>query len=220
MPTLELVGNEPAGIDLRLLTFATPLSSFDKPGQFVTVSMNDLKPAFFAIASVPGEPLQLLVKQQGDVASLVTAAEPGTAIEVSDAMGGGFPLPEGDARKLVILATGSGISAVRSVIEAEIAAGLPRPVHVLYGVFTLEHRSFVDRLEAWRGKGVVVHEVLSEPHHGWEGAVGFVQDAAKELGLVDADSTVVLCGFPAMVEAAKALYGDAGAAPEQLLTNY
>jgi NAD(P)H-flavin reductase len=196
MPTLELVGNEPAGIDLRLLTFATPLSSFDKPGQFVTVSMNDLKPAFFAIASVPGEPLQLLLKQQGDVASLVTAAE------------------------LVILATGSGISAVRSVIEAEIAAGLPRPVHVLYGVFTLEHRSFVDRLEAWRGKGVVVHEVLSEPHHGWEGAVGFVQDAAKELGLVDADSTVVLCGFPAMVEAAKALYGDAGAAPEQLLTNY
>lgn len=219
MPSLDLVHSEPAGTDLRLLTFSAALEGHTVAGQFVTVTVGDHKPAFFALANEPGKPAQLLVKVHGEVAELLGAATPGDSFALSDPMGKGFGIPD-DEQPLVILATGSGISAVRPVIEREVSAGLPRPVHFLYGVFTLDHCSFTDRLKAWREAGVNVQLVLSEPHDGWDGMTGFVQQAAEKAGLVRNSDTVVLCGFPGMVNDAKALWAAAGAPEDRVLTNF
>lgn len=220
MHDLVLVRNEPAGTGLRRLVFDRGLEGFDRPGQFVTVHLPDLPPGYFALASVPGAPVELLVKVHGEVAEALVAREPGATVRLSDPIGKGFALPPGDTRPLVILATGSGISAVRSVVEAEVDAGLPRPVTLLYGVYTPDHRSYVDRLDAWRSAGVDVVEVVSEEVPGWRGDRGFVQSVAAARGLVRDDVTVVLCGYPAMVEEAKALYAEAGLAPDRVLTNF
>ena len=220
MNVLTLVRNEDAGTDLRLLTFAESLDGFVHPGQFVVAHPEGMDKAFFALASCPGEPTQLLIKQSGATAEYLCGLASGATVPVSDPMGKGFPIPADDTRPLVILATGSGISAVRSVIEAEIASGLKREVHFLYGVFTVEHCSFTDRLAAWTDAGVKVHIVLSDPPEAWSGPTGFVQQAAVELGMVRSDVVVVLCGFPGMIEQAKALYTEAGASADDLLTNF
>ncbi len=220
MPNLVLKGHEPAGIDLILLTFDRALEGHVSAGQFVTAHLEQHKPAYFALANTPGKPVQLLVKTVGDTAEALTALPTGSEIEISAPIGKGFPLPADDTRPLTILATGSGISAVRPVIEGELAAGLPRPVRLLYGVFTLAHRSFLDDLARWSTEGVDVQLVLSEPAPDWAGLSGFVQQAAREAGHVHADHTVVLCGYPGMVEDAKSIWTAAGASPEQLLTNF
>ena len=220
MPALTLTRNVEDGHGLRRLTFAEALPSFTTPGQYVTAHLEGHKPAFFALASVPGAPVELLLKVHGDAAQALAALEAGATVDLSDAMGQGFPLPEGDSKPLVILAAGSGLSAIRSVVEAEIDAGLPRAVTVFYGVYTPGHAAYTDRLEAWAEAGVDVRLVVSEEVPGWEGARGFVQQAAKEAGFVRDDVTVVLCGFPAMVDEAKGLYADAGAPAEALLTNF
>lgn len=220
MNLLTLIDREPAGHQLQLLTFDRALPGYHTPGQYAVAHPEGFDKAFFALASVPGAPTQLLIKAHGRTAEHLCELLPGATVPFTDALGKGFVLPPDDTRELVVLATGSGISAVRPLIEAEVDAGLRRPVHLLYGVYTLAHLSFPERIAAWTRAGVRVHLVLSEPPEGWTGATGFVQDAADPLGLVRADVTVALCGFPDMVQKARERWTAAGASPEQLLTNF
>ena len=221
MPNLTLMANEPAGTQLRLLTFRETPENYSTPGQYVTATTGELKPSFFAIASSPGQPLQLLLKVAGDTATALAALEPGAEVTISEAKGNGFPLDAVSGRPLVVLVNGSGISAARPVIDAEVAAGLPRPVHVYYGVLTPDRRSFLADLERWANAGVQVHTVVGTPvGTGWHGQTGFVQEAATADGLCRADVGVVLVGVRPMIEAAKALWTAAGCPPEALLLNF
>lgn len=220
MHALTLVRNQPDGVGLHRLTFDRPVPGHTEPGQFITVHVGDHKPAYFAIASVPGAPTELLVKHHGDTADTLVAMAPGDTVQVSDPLGKGFGLPAADSKPLLILATGSGLSAVRSVVEAEVAAGLPRPLVLFYGVYTPEHASYAERLDAWKAAGVDVRLVVSEPGDGWSGPTGFVQVAADEAGWIRDDVRAVLCGWPAMVEQATAMLLDAGVDADDVHTNF
>lgn len=212
MPLLTLTENKPDGAHLHRLTFAEALDGHDKPGQFITAHLEGHKPAYFALACSPGDPVVLLVKAHGDAAEALVGLVAGSKVEISDPIGNGFPLERVDGKHLVVLVNGSGISAARSVIQGEVARGLPRPVHLYYGVFTDQHRSFVDDLETWSSAGVKVNVVHD--------ADGYVQDAAKADGLCRADVGVVIVGHKAMAQAAQAMWTDAGCPPEALLTNF
>jgi benzoate/toluate 1,2-dioxygenase reductase subunit len=217
MPEATLTSNVPGGEGLRVLTFGHVPEGYTRPGQFVTATVGEHKAGFFALASSPGEPVTLLIKGVGELSEALCALEPGAMVEMSDAMGKGFPVT-GDG-ELVILCNGSAISAVRPVIEAELDAGLPRAVHLYFGVLVPAHRSFLADLERWGNAGIQVHTVVGEPEGtGWTGATGFVQELAAAHGLCRANVELVLCGVPPMVEAAKAQWAAAGCT--QVLTNF
>lgn len=220
MHPVTVVQNLSAGQDQRLLVLAEALGDHTRPGQFVAVHVPGHKPAWFAIASLPGQPIELLVKVPGEVASILAAMAPGATFQVSDPMGKGFPLERVLGQPLVVLATGSGISAVRPVIAAEVAAGLPRPVTLYYGIRSEEGRAFTDDLVAWTRAGVEVHVVISRPGEEWTGPIGYVQHFARERGDVRGGVGVVLCGQKAMAEEVRALYEAEGLSPEHLLTNF
>ena len=136
-------------------------------------------------------------------------------------MGKGFPVERTGDRDWVVLLNGSAISAVRPVLDAALADGLNRNIHVLFGVKTPNHRAFLPDLERWANAGIQVHTVCDQADDlGWYGAKGFVQNVANEMGLVRDDVSVILCGFPAMAEAAKGLYTEAGCPEDQILTNF
>src|SRR5690606_200043 len=121
-----------------------------------------------------------------------------------------------DTRPLLILATGSGLSAVRPLIEQELRRGLPRPVVLFYGAYTPEHLPYAADLDAWKAAGVDVRLVFSEDVPGWTGSRGFVQHAAAAAGFVRPDVTVVLCGYPQMIEECREMWGEVGVSPDQL----
>ncbi len=219
MHDLILSQSQPDGSALLRLIFDRAVPGHVAPGQFVTVHVEGHKAGYFALASGPGQLTELLIKPQGPVAEHLAALPVGSVVRVSDPIGKGFGV-EADGRPLVVLVNGSGISAVRGLIDAEIAAGLPRPVHLLYGVLTPGHAAFQERLAAWRAAGVAVHLVLDAPQDGWDGPTGFVQHHAQRLGLVTDAVSVALVGFPAMIEETKALYAAAGLAPERVRTNF
>jgi NAD(P)H-flavin reductase len=221
MPELKLMSNEPEGTMIRRLVFNEAPEGYERPGQFVTATVGELKAGFFAIASSPGEPLTLLIKQSGETAEALTALEPGAMVSVSATMGKGFVLDGAAGRDLVILVNGTGISAVRGVIEAEIAAGLPRKVDFFYGVISPAHRSFVADLARWEAAGVGVHTCVSHPEGtGWDGPTAYVQHHAKELGLVREDVSVLLVGVRPMCDEAKELFATAGCPSDQVLLNF
>ena len=221
MHTVTVTFNRPAGTQMRWIQLDWIPEAYTTPGQFIQATIGDLKPGFFAIASDPGKPIELLLKNAGPAAEALCAAQPGDSVQATDPMGKGFPVSRTEHRDWVVLVNGSGISAIRPVINQAIRDGLTRDIHLLLGVKTPAHRAFLADLEWWANAGVHVHTVCSEGEAaGWYGATGFVQDTATALGLVNDEVSVLLCGYPAMAEAAKALYATAGCPETQVLTNF
>ena len=220
MPELTLTSSAPAGTSLRHLTFASALPGHHTAGQYVTVSIPGHEPAFFALANRPGEPVELLVKAVGDAAEVLATLSPGETVEMTDADGPGFGVDPSGSGPVVILANGSGISAVRPVINSLLPHLADRPVTLLYGVLTTAHRSFLADLERWARAGVSVRTVVGGSAEDWTGDVGYVQDVAQRLGLYTSDATVVLCGVPAMLDAARALATAAGVPDAQVRLNF
>ena len=204
---------------LYALDLDITIDSYCAPGQFVSIGLGEEKPAYFAIASLPGEPLMLLVSPWGGVAARLVDLEVGASFEVSEAMGKGFDLEAIAGRPTVVLCGGSGISAVRPVVWKLLKESSQSLVDVFYGAKTEEHLAFSTDLEAWAGLGANVHVVLSQPSDSWQGPRGYVQDAAQIAGLVRSDVGVVLCGRPEMQKAVTELYLAAGCPAECVLTN-
>jgi NAD(P)H-flavin reductase len=220
MNRVTVTSNTPMGTDLRWLVLDRPLDGYTQPGQFVTAHLPEHKPGYFAIASTVSEPLTLLIRPTGPTASAIAALAAGDTLEVSDPIGKGFPMNQVAGLPLVILVAGSGLSAVRPVIQAEIDASLPRSVTVFYGVFTQEHCACPDDLKAWAAAGIDVRLVLSDPPSSWGGATGFVQHAAQSAGHLVAGNGLVVCGHPAMVKEIQTLCAEVGVDSSHVLTNF
>lgn len=222
MHTATLVASTPAGTDLTRLVFAEPAEGHIAPGQFVQVTVGDTPPAYFALANPPGASIELLIKRTpGSAAAQLADLALGARVPVTSALGGGFPLDRVAGLPLVLLVNGSGLSAARPVVLAEIAAGLTRSVTLYLGVLSPDRTPLADELGAWQQAGVTVKIVVDAGYAGdWAGPRGFVQHAAHADGLVRGDVGVVLVGVPGMIATARELWLAAGAPAEHLLTNY
>jgi NAD(P)H-flavin reductase len=222
VPRTALLSNEPDARDLRRILLDRAPEGHTRPGQYVVVTVDGAaRPGFFALASDPGAPAVLLVKQQGETAERLTALRAGDTVEMSEARGAGFPLERGADLPLVMLVNGSGISAARPVVRAEIGRGLPRAVHVFYGVLDAERVGFADELGGWRAAGVGVTVVMDPSGAaGWAGAVGYVQEHARAAGLLDGRAAVVLVGVPAMIQDVRDQWAASGHDADLLLTNF
>lgn len=213
-----VVANEPAGTQLRLLTLDHVPADHVRVGQYAQVNLGEIA-GTFAYASSPGEAAVLLIKDDGKVGTAMAAASPGTSVQLGPSRGG-FPMDQVAGHELVILVNGTGISAARSVLREEIARGMPRPVHLLYGVLTPDRAAFSHELDGWRAAGIDVQMILGTPGPDWTGRTGFVQDVARDLGLVRPDVGVVLVGLPAMLDQARAAFRAAGTPESRMLVNF
>jgi ferredoxin-NADP reductase len=219
---------------LRTLVVQLPdaaARSFTAAGQYVQIKPDEeSKPAYIALANAPedvsnnGGLVELLVKPQpGATAEQLCALSEGSELLVSDAQGKGFPVdrvPAADYPTVLLFATGSGISPVRSLIESGALAGRP-DVRLFFGTRSPEHTAYADLASgAWaKEHGVKVHHVYSEGEGGM-----YVQDAfAKAGGLNGADpakTAAVLVGQKQMAEALRESLFAAGVAAECVLTNF
>src|SRR5262245_30713367 len=118
---------QPIADDLTSITLdlhGTPLVGEHKlPGQHVKLSVPGVGEAPFAIASVPdakSRRFDFLIKGGTHVADALSKLPRGATVRISKPTGG-FPIDKAKGRTLLLFATGSGISAIRSVIEAIVA---------------------------------------------------------------------------------------------------
>jgi NAD(P)H-flavin reductase len=214
---------EAAGLQsIRVDVSGTALvGSHSLPGQYVRVRL-DAGEGTFAIASGPetdGATFELLVKSGSDLADLLAVAPIGTRVELTAPEGPGFPLSEGYGKRVLLFATGSAISAIRSLIQAiRHERRKFRSVTLYFGARTPDAFAYESELDEWREAGIdVVRTVSQAGAPGWRGLTGYVQ---AHLPRNDLNDTVAfVCGQPEMVDDVRRALIERGIPEGQIFQN-
>ncbi len=109
---------------------------------------------------------------------------------------------------MILVAAGSGMSPIWSILHDHVASGEERPVHFFYGARTQDDLFYLDRIKELTANHPQISFIPALSHAdddaGWTGARGFVHDVVKstlnELG-IDGEGDVYACGPPPMIDA-------------------
>ncbi|AMB88156.1 anthranilate dioxygenase reductase [Pseudomonas agarici] len=109
------------------------------------------------------------------------------------------------ARPLILVAGGTGLSALLGMLDELAERGCAQPVHLYYGVRDAADLCERPRIQAYaeRIPGFRYTEVLSNPTPQWSGKRGYIAEHFDSIELREAPVDMYVCGPPAMVESIK-----------------
>ncbi len=188
------------------------------PGQYVDVWVPGLdgERRSFSMANLPGDgQIELVIKRYpgGRFSGLL-----GSGVQVGSSLSltgpyGSLRVRE-SSRPILMIAGGSGMAPIVSLLRALSDAGCPRPVRFFYGSRTQDDLFWVSEIEAL---GSALPDFRFIPVVG-----GFVHEAVDEfLAGADAppDPDVYMCGPPPMVEAAEAMLAGRGVDEQRIFVD-
>ncbi|XP_062201840.1 fruit protein pKIWI502-like isoform X2 [Phragmites australis] len=219
-------------VSLDLSAHRGLLASHAAAGQFLPFRLPAAPyPIFLAIASPPPSPLvesssfDFLVKRlPGTPSARLCDLRPGDLVHVgASVVGRGFEVARiTDARDVLIFATGSGISPIRSLIESGIGENGNIGVNLFYGVRNLQRMAYQERFSDWESRGIKIIPVLSRPDAQWTGERGYVQNVFSRMKKVVDPSSMgaILCGHKQMTEEITRVLVADGLSKDKILTNF
>jgi CDP-4-dehydro-6-deoxyglucose reductase len=171
----------------------------------------------YSIASAPGAPLLELavtLVESGVASPALHALAPGAELELAGPFG--FFTRDDATRGVpaLFVATGTGLSPLRSMLFEWRAQPQRAPIHLLFGCRSQADILWRDQLERLAADEPLfaLSVTLSRPDPGWRGRTGYVQQHVAELArLVQARAhatappQVFICGLNRMVGEVRAL---------------
>ena len=221
----------------RTLTLDVPGWPGHQPGQHVTVRLTAedgySAQRDYSIASAPqtgaeaASTVQITVQRldDGEVSPYLTdIAEPGDQVELRGPIGGWFTWPSSDPRPLLLVAGGSGVVPLMSMIRTHAEVKSRVPVRLIYSARTPADVIYAEELsERVRDSPLTVTHLYTR---WWPGD----PPAGSRVGRIDADVVAqaafppewnplaFVCGPSGFVEAAAALLIAAGYPPFTIKT--
>lgn len=179
------------------------------PGQYVRLRVPGASAQrAYSFANPPGEagPAIFYVKLlEGGAMSGYAAsrARPGDEISLTGPFGRFYLRPP--ERPLLMVAGGTGLAPMLSMLAALAAEGCDRPIRLLYGAGRPRELFALDRLERFAGMGLRLATEIAvvEPDDGWTGASGRVTGLLRPEHVAGGDCDAYLCGPAAMIEAGR-----------------
>lgn len=197
-----------------------------RPGQVLKVRTPPGE-GYYALASAPSLAgrAEILVKRGTPVADAAVAlAAPGRLLEVSTPFGNGFTVEEARGRDVLLFAAGSGIAAIRALVQHVLANRRDfGRVTLFYGQRRGADFAYVREHLDWERGGVRVVLCPSNEDEAWIGVRGRVQEVARSLafgGSSPAGAVAFVCGMRPMVEDVRATLARAGVPPERVHVNF
>ncbi|MGC0372967.1 benzoate 1,2-dioxygenase electron transfer component BenC [Streptomyces sp. SAI-229] len=187
------------------------------PGQYVNVVVPGTDQArSYSFSSGPAQRqvsfLVRIVENGAMSAYLTERARVGDRLEFTGPMGS-FYL-RALTRPALLLAGGTGLAPLLSMLERMAQQPPEHSVHLLYGVTTDQDLVHLDTLEDYADviPGLTFDHCVADPMSNARNK-GFVTGFMNAGTLHDGDADVYLCGPPAMVEAVRAHIASLGVAP-------
>jgi CDP-4-dehydro-6-deoxyglucose reductase len=189
-----------------------------EPGQWLNLILplpaGEIRRAY-SIASAPdGTPrfeLAVTEVQDGPGSGFLCGLGPGARLRAVGPQGF-FTRGALDPHPSLLVATGTGVTPLRSMLNAALAAGSTTPMWLLLGVRHVEDILYREEFEglARSHPGVRVDFTLSQGGDAWSGRTGYVQRHVPELfaelaRTSQAEPHVYVCGLERMVTAVRQL---------------
>ncbi|KGK41346.1 phenol hydroxylase [Nitrincola sp. A-D6] len=181
-------------------------------GQYVNLNLPGVEGSrAFSIANPPSDDRHIelhvrLVPGGAATTWLHESLQPGDELDLSGPYGQFF-VRKSDAKDVIFIAGGSGLSSPQSMILDLLEQGDTRQIYLFQGARNLSELYNRERLEALTRTHANFHYIpaLNEPTEadGWTGFAGFVHEAAKDFfdGRFNGHKAY-LCGPPPMIDAA------------------
>ena len=177
----------------------------------------------YSIASAPGEPLAITVERldDGEVSPYLTEElRTGDRLELRGPIGGYFVWSPADGGPVLLLAGGSGIAPLRSILRHRLISSSDVPMRLLYSARTLDDVIYRDELAAIPGNVRVTYTLTRAQPPGWTGYTGRISPSmlASEAWPAGDEPLAYVCGPTSFVEAAAASLVRMGYQPERVKT--
>lgn len=119
-------------------------------------------------------------------------------------------------RPILMLAGGTGLAPMLSMLRSAQRVEHPPPMHLIYGVNDAAEFFGAAELQALAAELPLTVERVAVSDTGWDGPVGHVTTLLAEQRLYGGDCDAYLCGPPPMIEAAAAWLGEHGLNPDRI----
>jgi len=222
----------PETANVKTFTLALPNWTMHRAGQHYDVRLTAedgyQTQRSYSVASEPGRrgEIDLTVEriEDGEVSTYMhDILQPGDKMEVRGPIGGYFVWDPESVEPLLLLAGGSGVVPLMSMLRHRMAVGNTTPARLLYSSRTFDDILYYDELQKLRGNGsgLEVFHTLTRAHpEGWKGYVRridepMLKEVIKPLGQVP---QVFICGPTLMVESAANKLVRLGLPPAQIRT--
>lgn len=181
----------------------------------------------YSIASAPEDARVAVTIERlddGEVSPyLAHDARPGDQFAVRGPIGGYFVWTAADAAPLLLVAGGSGVVPLMSMVRHRAAVRSAVPATLLYSSRSFDdiiYRAELDGLAARRDGLTVVHTLTRRQPDGWAGYARRIDRAmlAEVAFRADRHPTAYVCGPTSLVESAARLLADLGYARDAIRT--
>ncbi len=199
----QVVECTPVGGDVYRVALRTPAGRLPRyhAGQYLLLEREDGEFSAFSLASAPhqGRDLQLhILARDGSAIALVRSLQTRATVRVKMPYGDTHlaELPDGP---LLLVAAGTGMAQMQSLLEHCRARGFKHPLHLYWGVRAPEEFYRIDPWAEWENlPGLSLHRVVSE-RCDWRGRCGLLHEAIREDFSDLKGLHVYASGSPAMV---------------------
>jgi NAD(P)H-flavin reductase len=170
------------------------------PGQFVQASVFGIGEAPFAISSSPleTEHIEITLRRVGNVTNALFRLRKGDVVGIRGPYGNPYPVKEFLRRDAVLIAGGTGITPLRSLLLL-ILARTSKQACLLYGAKTPLDLIYKREIHDWEGRGLRLLLTVDRPTPWWRWHVGVVP---KLLDLIELPPNPIfaICGPPIMMK--------------------
>ncbi len=199
---IETINSNVVKVVLRL----PPNSNFEyHSGQYVNISRGELKRSYSIMNTYAENGMLsfLIKKYEGGSMSAYwfDQAKVNDLLRIEGPVGS-FYYKESTRENLILVATGTGIAPINSILEGLSKNNLDsakKKIWVVFGVRT-EDDLIWNAAEFKSLPSFNYIPVLSRPTNNWTGKRGYVQDIIMELGLSLEDTDVYACGSNLMIQ--------------------
>jgi NAD(P)H-flavin reductase/formate hydrogenlyase subunit 6/NADH:ubiquinone oxidoreductase subunit I len=173
-----------------------------KPGQFVELSLFGMGEAPFGVASSPTRKgtFEIAIRNVGSLTNVSHNLKKGDVVGIRGPFGNGFPLKPLEGKDLLLIAGGTGIFPMRSLIQYVLDNRKQYgKVIILYGARGPSERLFVDELAAWKkNPDIEFHETVDRGDKDWTGNVGVITTLIPKVQFDPKKTVAAIVGPPIM----------------------
>lgn len=218
--TCQLIGCQDLGGDVFRLRLRAPAGQPPRyyAGQYLLLQREDGEWSAYSLASAPhqGRELELHILARDEQPRELVAFIQRRGMVRTQLPFGEACLDRLPAGPLLLIAAGTGMAQMCSLIEHCRASGFGHPVHLYWGMRTPEDFYHLPQWDAWQEmNNVTMHRVVSDLC-GWEGRCGLLHEAIRADFRSLEGLQVYASGSPAMVYATLDALVAAGMSPEQM----